>query len=61
MWKMREVYCVVWAGVEGNGRGFRDAQTYKNEIEALNFITKLQLQDNIYYLELQKRVIWDKR
>lgn len=61
MWKTREVFCVLWAGVEKEVRDFQDAQSFKSEIKALDFIAELQSQDNIYCIELQKRIIWDKR
>ncbi len=61
MWKIRELYSVLWAGVEKDGRGFQNAHSYTSEEEALDFIAELQSQDNIYCIDLMKRTIWDKR
>ena len=61
MWKESTSWNVSWSGVTTWGDGYSDSKYFDKEREAAEFCVELSLNDGVYYINLEKSIVWERR
>lgn len=60
MWEEEMAWTVAWTGKTIWGDYYSDSECFDEEQEAVAFCVKLKLKEDVYFIELQKSVVWRK-